>query len=372
MKKILHISTYYYPQYGGIEQVAYDIVDILKNNKNIENRVICFSETGKTKEEMIENIKVYKIGYIKKIFSQAISIEYFFKLKKIINDYKPNYIHLHLPNPLVAFYVNKILNNNKSIKLIVHWHSDIIKQKYLKKLYSSSQEKTLKNCYKILTTSYEYGKKSKDLEKYSKKIEVIQNIVNEKKLIIDSNIEKKIQEFKEKNKNNKVLFFIGVHREYKGLKYLIEASKYLDEDYKIYIGGIGPLTEELKNIAKKDSKIIFLGKVSDEEKIVYLNVANLFAFPSITKNEAFGIALAEALYFGIPAITFKIEGSGVNWVNKDGETGIEVKEIDSKKYALGIQEAFYNRKKFSLNAKKWIKENFVKESIEKKLLKIYE
>lgn len=52
----------------------------------------------------------------------------------------------------------------------------------------------------------------------------------------------------------------------------------------------------------------------------------MFAFPSVTKNEAFGVALAEAMYCYTPAVTFTIEGSGVNWVNLNGITGIEVSQ----------------------------------------------
>ena len=47
-------------------------------------------------------------------------------------------------------------------------------------------------------------------------------------------------------------------------------------------------------------------------------------FPSITKNEAFGVVLAEAMYCYTPAITFTIEGSGVNWVNLHQVTGLEM------------------------------------------------
>ncbi|UKI50236.1 MAG: glycosyltransferase [Clostridium sp.] len=63
------------------------------------------------------------------------------------------------------------------------------------------------------------------------------------------------------------------------------------------IGGHGPLTDELIKEAKDDKKIIFLGKISDDDLKVYLNACDIFCFPSITKNEAFGIGLAEAMYF---------------------------------------------------------------------------
>ena len=45
MKKILHISKYYYPFSGGIEQIARDCVNALKDD--YEQRVIAFNEDKK-------------------------------------------------------------------------------------------------------------------------------------------------------------------------------------------------------------------------------------------------------------------------------------------------------------------------------------
>ena len=89
------------------------------------------------------------------------------------------------------------------------------------------------------------------------------------------------------------------------------------------IGGKGPLTDSLKKEAAGDSKITFLGRISDEDLIAYYLACDIFAFPSITKNEAFGIALAEGMYFNNPTVTFTIPGSGVNYVSLNGVTGIE-------------------------------------------------
>ncbi|MCR5724415.1 MAG: glycosyltransferase, partial [Treponema sp.] len=107
--------------------------------------------------------------------------------------------------------------------------------------------------------------------------------------------------------------------------------------------------------------IEFIGRISDEEKKCYLLTADVFAFPSITKNEAFGIALAEALYCGLPAVTFHIDGSGVNWVNQDSVTGIEVKHFSAQEYALALMNV--SREKYGENAQRWVRENFTEKVI---------
>ena len=69
----------------------------------------------------------------------------------------------------------------------------------------------------------------------------------------------------------------------------------------------------------------------------YLAACDVFCFPSITKNEAFGIALAEAMAFAKPSVTFTIKGSGVNYVSLNGVTGIEVANGDVEAYAAAIR-----------------------------------
>ena len=116
------------------------------------------------------------------------------------------------------------------------------------------------------------------------------------------------------------------------------ASKLLSDEYAVCIGGEGELTPSLKQLAAGDEKVQFLGRLPDGELKAYLAACDIFCFPSITKNEAFGISLAEAMSFAKPSVTFTIEGSGVNYVSLNGVTGIEVKNGDVEAYAAAIRK----------------------------------
>lgn len=104
------------------------------------------------------------------------------------------------------------------------------------------------------------------------------------------------------------------------------------------------------------------------------HLSSVFTFPSITKNEAFGVALAEAMYCGTPAVTFTIPGSGVNWVSLNGETGIEVPNGDDKAYAEAIDTLLGDdelREKYGENARKRVKENFTIPKMVEKMEECY-
>ena len=193
--------------------------------------------------------------------------------------------------------------------------------------------------------------------------------------MIDDEVLKKADELREQNKGKTVCLAVGRHVEYKGFKYLIEASKKLGDDFVIGITGKGPLTDELKAQAAGDSKVQFLGLVSDVELRARLLTCDIFCFPSITKNEAFGLALAEGMYFGHPAVTFTIEGSGVNYVSLNGQTGIECPNGDADAYAEALKTLANNedlRKKYGEAAKARVIENFTFATFKKNIRDLVE
>jgi glycosyltransferase involved in cell wall biosynthesis len=144
-----------------------------------------------------------------------------------------------------------------------------------------------------------------------------------------------IEEIRRKYHHKKIVFFVGRHAAYKGIDYLIEAEKYIQSDCVILIGGRGPETERLKAMTQS-SRIKFIGRIPNEYLRCYYYASDIFAFTSCTKQEAFGIAMAEAMFCGCVPVTFSIEGSGVNWVSINGQTGIEVPLGDVKAYASAI------------------------------------
>jgi len=190
--------------------------------------------------------------------------------------------------------------------------------------------------------------------------------------------DRRIREIKEKYGRKPIVFFMGRHTKYKGLPHLIEAERYMQADCVIVIDGKGPLTDKLKTQAQRrgTKRIHFVGRLSDDDLRCYLYAASVFAFPSVTKNEAFGVALAEAMYCNTPAVTFSIKGSGVNWVNLNGITGIEVPQGKDQDllYAQALDRLLTDKElqtKYAEAAHKRIAENFLIEHMVEAMEKVY-
>jgi len=336
-KTILQIAKYYYPVEGGIETVTKYLGEGLTT---FEQVVVCFSQDGITRLDTVNGVKVYRIASSMNIASQDIAFSYYHYLKKIIYEEQPDIILLHCPNPFLYPITAKL--TPKDVKLVLLWHSDILGKGILYKMVKQFEKVILRKADLILATSPNYIHPSSPIYDYRDKTEVVANGIIKSDFVWRAGDETTIEEVRRKYHHKKIVFFVGRHAAYKGIDYLIEAEKYIQSDCIILIGGRGPETERLKAMTHSE-RIKFIGRIPNEYLRCYYYASDIFAFTSCTKQEAFGIALAEAMYCGSVPVTFTIEGSGVNWVSVGGETGIEVPLGDVKAYAEAIDRLLTDR-----------------------------
>lgn len=370
MKRILHISKYYYPFSGGTEQIARDAVLALKDG--YEQKVIAFNDGKNDQVDMVDGVEVIKCGCFAKISAQSLSMSYKKHLHELILNFKPDIVIFHYPNPFVAELLLDELKNN-SCKLIVYWHLDIIRQKFLRKFFGPQNRQLLKRADKVIATSPNYIEGSAWLQSVKEKCVVVPNCIDEERMKVTPEIESKAAEIRKANDGKTICVAVGRHTEYKGFTYLIQASRLLDDSFRIYIAGMGELTEKLREEAKNDVKITFTGKLLDADLKALIYSADIFCFPSITKNEAFGVALAEAMYYEKPAVTFTIPGSGVNYVNLAGVTGIECPNGDVQAYADALTKLAADksiRNQYGKVGRERVISNFLYTQYKKRILKI--
>ena len=103
------------------------------------------------------------------------------------------------------------------------------------------------------------------------------------------------------------IFFVGRHEPRKGLDVLLASLAYLPADVRLWIASDGPDTEALKAKYAAESRISWLGRVSDAEKIRRMTQASVFCAPSL-HGESFGVVLLEAMASGTPVVASDIDG----------------------------------------------------------------
>ncbi len=134
-----------------------------------------------------------------------------------------------------------------------------------------------------------------------------------------------------------LILFAGRLEEGKGVRYIIEAMRYVFKeipDAKLIIAGDGPRRGEFERLAKEiDPKNVeFLGKIPHEEMSEWYGKCNVFVMHS--KFEPFGAVTVEAMASARPVIASRTGGS-IDIV-KNNETGILVEFGDVKGIADAI------------------------------------
>jgi glycosyltransferase involved in cell wall biosynthesis len=334
--RVLQFGRYFPPHIGGTENVIYDLSEGL-NKKGIVCDVLCCNDTNDYVEESESGYTVIRTQTILKIGSIAISPQQIFKLRSIWRKY--DIIHVHHPAPMATLALWIV---NPACKIIVYWHSDIIRQKILLFFFKPFQNWLLKKASAIVATTPEYINGSEALLKYPLKTSFIPIGIGG--MANASNSEPQL-EIKKQYANKKIIFSLGRLVEYKGYEYLVEAAKYLSDDYVILIGGEGRLKGKLLQQIDSNglaNRVKLLGKLSQKELPQYFMLCDLFCLSSITKNEAFGLVLAEAMSVGKPIVATRIPGSGVHWVNQDSVTGLNVEIQNGKRLAEAIKTILEN------------------------------
>lgn len=324
--KILQLGRFYPPDVGGIETVIFEVAEGLNAN-NIVCDVLCSNKINKLEVSNVGNYKVIRSPSLTHILSTSISPVLIHQLKKIINEY--DIVHLHHPDPMATI---ALLVCHPKQKIVVHWHSDIVRQQFALFFYRPIQDMLLRRCDKVIVTSQNYLDTSPHLKKYKQKSVIVPIGINAE---MSSN-QPKLDSLKARFGNKTIIFSLGRHVYYKGFEYLIDSSLFLDDRFVIIIGGDGPLTSSLQQqvISKGlSSKIVFTGRIPFSEIHSYFELCDIFCLSSIERSEAFGVVLLEAMSLSKPLVATNIPGSGANWVNEHNETGLNVPPQDARALA---------------------------------------
>lgn len=258
-------------------------------------------------------------------------------------------------------------------KVVLHWHSDILKQRVLLKMYKPLQKWLIGRADIIVGTSPVYVKESPFLQHVQDKITYLPIGVSPMLPMPGAS-----ETLHGRYPGKKIVFTLGRLVEYKGYESLIEAAKELGDGYVVLIGGTGPLKEKLqRKIAELGltERVKLLGYLRDEEVPLYFNGCDLFCLSSVMKTEAFGIVQIEAMSCGKPVVATKIPHSGVSWVNEDGVSGLNAEPGDAVSLAnciRGVLEDKDTYARFCQGARTRYEQFFTQEKMIDKCVGIYE
>lgn len=364
--KVLQLGKFH-PVKGGVEKVMYAFMLGL-GQRNIPCDMLCASndeEVGET--ELTPLCRLIKTRTVSKQSATMLSPQMITTLKEICHDY--DIIHIHHPDPMAALAL--MLSGYKG-KVVLHWHSDILKQRVLLHLYKPIQSWLIGRADLILGTSPVYVEESRALRKVQHKVSYLPIGVRERRP--EDHL---VEMIRNKYPGKKIVYSMGRLVEYKGYEYLIEAASLLGDDYVVLIGGSGPLKGALQTMTKSfllRGKVHFLGYVPRELEAAYYAACDVFVLSSTLKTEAYAIVQVEAMSVGRPIVATNIPGSGVSWVNQHDVSGLNVSPRSSRELAEAVRticETPELHERYSHGARHRYLKNFTLDAMTDRLVEVY-
>ncbi len=274
------------------------------------------------------------------------------KIKRIIEDIKPDILHAHYAT---SYGIIGSLSNYHPYILSV-WGSDVYDFPQISPFHKKLVEYNLKKADYILSTSFHM---KKETEKYTNKhIEITP-------FGVDVNKFKPIPSFKSNNRDQFVIGTIKTLKPKYGIEYLIKAFKILKRSYpeknlKLKIAGKGEQKEELQQLCRDlqiQADVEFLGFLPEQEVIHTFNTFDVAVFPS--DSESFGVAAVEAQACGLPVIVSNV--GGLPEATSPNITSLLVERKNEKELANAIERLMLDdklRKKLGINARSFVLEHY--------------
>jgi rhamnosyl/mannosyltransferase len=317
--RVLHFYKTYFPDsVGGVEQVIRQMC-VGTGRLGITNQVLSLSRDRRLEPFDYEGHTVHRVPLNFEVASNAVSVQAIGKLARMAAE--ADVVHYHFPWPFMdmAHFLARI-----DKPTVVTYHSDIVRQKALLKLYQPLKHRFLESVDTIVATSPNYLASSAVLDGYRDKTRVITFGLD--KSSYPEPDQARLDHWRARV-GPKFFLFVGVLRYYKGLHILLDAVA--GTDYPVVIVGAGPIEAELKAHAERLGlkRVQFVGAVDDLDKAALLKLCYAVAFPSHLRSEAFGISLLEGAMYGKPMISSEI-GTGTTYINVHGETGLVVPPSD--------------------------------------------
>ncbi|MEB2650298.1 MULTISPECIES: glycosyltransferase family 4 protein [Pseudomonas] len=331
--RVLHFFKTYLPDsFGGIEQVVFQLCESGVQH-GIEAQVLTLSTDPTPRVMQLGQHEVHRAKLDIQFASTGFSWSVFKQFRELAAE--ADVINYHFPWPFMDLVHFASSLNKPSV---VTYHSDIIRQKHLLKLYRPLMQRFLASADRIVAASPNYLHTSDVLQQFQEKTRVITYGLN--KAGYPQPDGERMNRWRQQV-GDKFFLFVGVMRYYKGLHILLDALK--QADYPTVIVGAGPL--ELKLRAQATAlglrNIHFVGRLDDEDKVALLQLSYAFVFPSHLRSEAFGISLLEGAMYGKPMISSEI-GTGTSFINIHNETGLVVPPSNPQAFSEAMRTLWEN------------------------------
>lgn len=356
----LHVGKFIPPPYAGVEAH----VDTLL--RSLAPEIDATLVAGECPDSLALNTKPsYRVLAARtygKLGSATLSPGVLPMVRRELTSGRCNLLHVHAPNPWGDFAA---LGSPRSVPIVMTWHSDIVRQRRLMKVYSHVQRRALERVDRIVVFTPKHYESSIQLHQIdlAAKMAFVPIGIDFERLDFRFACTRMQQTISDFALQRPIVLTVGRHVYYKGYDYLLRAMALLRSDAVLLMAGSGVLSAKLKQQAAEAgllSRVLFLGEIDDAALVSAFHACDVFCLPSIEPSEAFGIASAEAMACGKPTVVCQLD-NGVNYLNQSGCTSLAVPPRNVPALADAIDALVLDvalRDRFGRTARDWVRKQF--------------
>lgn len=333
--RVLHLGKF--DTVGGIERHVRSLLRGLAATGEVEPINLVSNDSPRTDRHRDHGYLTVRAGCWGSLSSLAISPTLPGLALRLHREHRFDIVHLHFPDPLGHFVASLL---PADVRRVISWHSEIVRQRWALRLYRPWLQSFVRRADAIVgATPLHFSGSTQLPEQEGGPLRVVIPFGFEAPIFDPSaasrvRLEALLAE--KRAAGGHALFALGRHVYYKGFDVLLRAMARIDA--LLWLGGSGPLTDELKAVAGREgvaSKVRFVGRIPDAELMAYYEASDMFVLSSVEKAEAFGLVQLEAMHCGRPVVSCRL-GTGVEWVNQDGVTGLVVPPRDADALAAAV------------------------------------
>jgi glycosyltransferase involved in cell wall biosynthesis len=325
--RILQLGRFWNDEHGGIERHAALLSrGLAERGADVVNLVA--SPTTAASDEMHDGYRLVQASSFGTLASTAISPALVWRALALHRQQAFDIVHLHLPDPL-SHVVSMLLP--AKVRRVLTWHSDIVRQKSMLRLYGPWLRKLALQADAIVAATQAHFDTSSQIPPSvpRSRLHVIPYGLDYAPVAMTPAIAEQVETLRRQAGGRGLVFALGRHVYYKGFDVLIEAMRTFDGF--LVIGGDGPLRPALEAQARQAGvadRVWFSGRIPEADLPSYFHACDVFCLPSVERSEAFGLVQLEAMACGKPVVNTWLH-NGVNEVSRHEETGLTVPVRDA-------------------------------------------
>ncbi|MBK9180737.1 MAG: glycosyltransferase [Acidimicrobiales bacterium] len=306
--RIVHVFKDYYPPLAaGITRYIADIADgAAQHGWTVEVHVAGVQRSRR--DELPSGVVVHRHREVARLLATPMAPG----LVREVAGMQGALLHLHLPNPVGELGA---VANRSDCPVVVTFHAQLGRQAFLEPLYRPLRDRVLHRAGAVLVASDQLAA-SPELARVRDRVRVLPYGVSPSLVA---------RRPRRGDCGRLRVLFVGRLVYYKGVDVLLRAVA-SSPDVVLTVVGDGPLAGELRAMTERlglAERVSFTGPVPDGALLDAYASHDLLVLPSVSRAEAFGLAMVEAMANGLPAISTSL-GTATNWVNVDGVTGFVV------------------------------------------------